>query len=137
MAGERQGRGGGGFLKRGWCLIASGIFLAPASDWGAETAQARVYCFSLLFHPSSDVSDTFTLNLSTLLTVGQDNGELAPYFFDFTYSHGSYIDLTDFVNDQFDGAMDLNVPPFSDANGNTYPDFFEVSQAVNDTSSGV
>jgi len=118
-------------------LLASGIFLAPASNWAAETARARMYCFSLRFQPSSDESSTFTLNLSTLQAVGQDNGELAPYFFDTNYSHGAYLDLTDFVNDQYDGAMDLNVPGFSDANGNSYPDFFEVSQAVSATTSGL
>jgi len=117
-------------------LLACGIFLAPSSARAAETARARMYCMSPRFQSSKDQSSLFTLDLSTLSAVGQDNGELAPYFFDFSYTHGCYLDLTDDVNDRFDGWMDLNVPPFSDANGNTYPDFFEVSQAVSATTSG-
>jgi hypothetical protein len=39
--------------------------------------------------------------------------------------------------DEYAGAMALDVPDGGDANENGYPDFFEVAQAVNATSSGV
>src|SRR6266567_485321 len=117
-------------------LLMAALSLLPMVGHGEETAQARMYCFSPRFQRAEDDNAFYYLNLSTLSRG--DNGELAPYFFDFTYDHGAYFDLTDeLFGDVYSGAMDLDVPPFSDVNGNSYPDFFEVSQSVNANSSGI
>ncbi len=118
-------------------LLVLGIMFAPVIGWAAQTARARMYCFSPRFQPAWDDSATFTLYLSTLPILGQDNGELAPYFFTTNFTHGCYLDLTDYVGGKYDGWMELNVPNLPDANGNTYPDFFEVSQPVNGTTNGI
>jgi hypothetical protein len=74
----------------------------------------------------------------TTLSSG-DNGELALDFFNSGYTHSTYIDLYSELYDETDpGAMAMNVPSGGDANGNGFPDFWEVSQGVNGlTSSGV
>ena len=68
----------------------------------------------------------------TTLSSGA-NGELAfGDFFAAGYSHSTFLILTDqLFGDQYNGAMALDVPTGGDANGNTYPDFFEVAQPVN------
>ena len=106
-------------------LLACGIFLAPLSDQAAETARTRMYCMSLRFQRSEDQSGFFYLDLTTLSSGV--NGELAfGDFFNAGYSHSTFIILTDTLfGDPYEGAMALDIPPFSDANGNTYPDFLK------------
>ena len=74
----------------------------------------------------------------TFLSVGV-NGELAfGDYFNAGYTHSTYLVLTDqLFGDVYEGAMALDVPTGGDANGNTYPDFFEVSQPVSATTSGI
>src|SRR5439155_22768640 len=123
-------------MKWACYLIAGGILLAPASDRAAETAQVRVDCLSPRFERSEDQSGSFALDLTTLSSGV--NGELAfGDFFNVGYSHSTYVILTDTLfGDQYEGAMALGVP-VDDANGDSYPDFFEVSQAVNATTNGL
>jgi len=118
-------------------LLLAALSLLPIAGRGAETAQARMYCLSLRFQRSMEQNGLYTLDLTTL-TSGV-NGELAfGDFFGNGYSHSSFPILTDEVfGDQYDGGMDLDIPPGNDVNRNTYPDFFEVSLPVNTTSSGI
>src|SRR2546425_10404044 len=115
-------------MKWACSLIAGGILLAPASDWAAETARARMFCLSPRFQRAEDQSGSFTLDLTTLSSGV--NGELAfGDFFGPFYSHSAFVILTDqFFGDQYAGFMELDVPSGGDANGNGYFDFFEVSQ---------
>src|SRR5437867_9400926 len=117
-------------------LLGLAILLAPVIGLAAETAQARMYCFSPRFQRSQDQSTFYTLDLTTL-SFGV-NGELAlGDFFSTGDSHSTFLILTDqLFGDQYNGAMALNVPSGGDANGNSYPDFFEVAQPVNATTSG-
>jgi hypothetical protein len=72
-----------------------------------------------------------TLDLTTL-TSGI-NGELAPLFG--AYDQWAWFDL-DFIGDVLTGTLNLDLPPFSDANGNGFPDFFEVAQNGSGDSTG-
>src|SRR5207244_7166102 len=70
----------------------------------------------------------------------QVNGELAPDFI-FTpqsgYTNFAYLELTDLIFDEKDyGAIGLDLPAGADADANGFPDFFEVSNAVNASTSG-
>jgi hypothetical protein len=123
------------FLSR--CFLWLAIFLSPVISQAAGIAQARMYCFSPRFQQSDDQIGFFTLALTTL-SFGI-NGELAfGDFFGTGASHSTFLTLTDEVfGDEYAGAMALDVPDGGDANENGYPDFFEVAQAVNATSSGV
>jgi hypothetical protein len=115
-------------MKRLFILTAGLVLLSTASH-GAETARGRIYCVSLRFQEAVDSYDFFALDLTTL--ASGVNGELAPGFFNSGYTHGAYVVLTDTTaGDQVSGAMALNVPN-TRANGNRFPDFFQVSQAVN------
>jgi hypothetical protein len=119
----------GAVMKRLFILTAAGLVLLSTASFGAETARARIYCVSLRFQEAVDTYDFFALDL-TALTSGI-NDELAPDFFNSGYTHSAYLVLTDTtVGDQVPGAMALNVPN-THANGNRFPDFFEVSRVVN------
>jgi len=120
----------------GHCLLWLTIFLCPLIGQAAQTAQARMYCFSPRFQRSDDQTAFFRLDLTTL-SVGV-NGELAfGDFFGSGYTHSTFLIVTDqLFGDEYDGAMALDVPGGGDANGNGYPDFFEVAQPVNATSTG-
>src|SRR5438132_6592387 len=124
------------FVNLARSLVISAIVLGPVVAIAEQTAQARMYCFSPRFQRAEDQSSFFTLELTTL-SWGV-NGELAfGDFFGTGYSHSTFLILTDqLFGDQYEGAMALDVPTGGDANENTYPDFFEVIQPVNATSSG-
>lgn len=93
-----------------------------------------MYCMSVRFQRGMADSAFYSLDL-TMLASGI-NGELAPNF-GATYSHFSYLDLTDqLFGDHIPGAMGLNVPAGGDANDNGWSDFFEVVQPVSVNSSG-
>ena len=123
-------------VKLAALLVISAIVLGPLITVADQTAQARMYCFSPRFQRSEDQSGFFTLELTTLSSGV--NGELAfGDFFGTGYSHSTFLILTDqLFGDQYNGAMALDVPGGGDANGNHYPDFFEVTQSVNTASSG-
>ncbi|NOS71672.1 MAG: hypothetical protein HOP33_17320 [Verrucomicrobia bacterium] len=96
-----------------------------------QTAQATLFCWSLRFQQGHGSFDE-TLDFSTI--SGTPNGELAPWFSFYTHSTG--ISLDPFGGFPIPGTMDLDLPPFTDANGNGFDDSFEVSQAAGGTSSG-
>jgi len=119
-------------LKAYWSLILA-IFVAPAGTLQAGSADARLYCTSLKFARGYDDNNEYYLELTTL-PVGV-NGELVRNF-GATYSHFSYLELTDDwygVTDQ--GALAVNTPN-ADADGDGFPDYLEVAQAVNASTSG-
>ncbi|MBI3852275.1 MAG: hypothetical protein HY298_18630 [Verrucomicrobia bacterium] len=110
-------------MKRLLMLAAMGFCLLPTMGRGAQTAQARLYCWSLRFQQGHDGSDTE--DFSTI--SGTPNGELAPWFG--ARSHYSGF-IAYYFGAPIEGTMYLDVPLTADANGNGFPDFFEVSQGV-------
>lgn len=108
------------------------LFLALSSQ-AAQTANVRMHCWSLRFQRATAVDGIgfeWRLGLTTL-SVGL-NGELALDFFGSGYTHSSYVDLYyEWDADTYAGGMVVDVPSGGDANGNGFPDFFEVSQPVN------
>jgi hypothetical protein len=118
-------------MKRLLFLLTAGGFLCPITNYGAETAQARLYCLSLRFQQGTGPSGS-TLNLSSISSPL--NGELLPTFGDssgnpwssgFVLYYGGYGDIY--------GTITVNLPPYVDANNNGFNDFFEVSQGVSTT----
>jgi len=59
-------------MKKLFVLLAAGWFLFSAASHGAETAQARLFCYSLRFAEGTTYGGT--LDLSTI--SGTSNGEL-------------------------------------------------------------
>jgi hypothetical protein len=127
-------------MKPLFILFAAGTFLFSTASYGAETAHARLYCLSPQFQEATAYDSygfQWRLDLTTLSSG--DHGELALDFFNSGYTHSTYIDLYSELYEETDpGAMVMNVPDGGDANGNGFPDFWEVSQGVNGlTSAGV
>lgn len=124
-------------MKRLVILFIANLAFLPATARCSGTAQARMFCQSLRLQRAWDQNHQYYLDLTTL--GSPLNGELTPEdLFSSGYERSTYIVLVDdWYGDQDDGAMALDIPDSSDANGNGLPDFFEVSQAVNNlTSSG-
>jgi hypothetical protein len=117
-------------------FLAAALMLCPDPAGAAQLAQARLYCFSPRLYAALDDNAFFSLELSTL-NVG-NNGELGPYFyfFDPLTTHSAYLDVEDqLFFDHYSGGMDLNIPDL-DANNDSHPDFFQVSQEFAAASSG-
>jgi hypothetical protein len=127
-------------MKRFLILLTAGWLLYPITNHGTETGQARLYCESLRFQPATATSayDGFYWRLSLTTLSSGINGELAPYFLTTSYTHSADVQLYSELYGMTDqGAMGINVPT-TDGNGDRFPDFFEVSQPVNNvTASGV
>jgi hypothetical protein len=102
----------------------------------AETAQARIYCLSLRFQRGSDMFGLSVLDLSSI-SLDTPNGELAPSFGSPSHFSGFRISDPDTGELVEEGEIDIDIPDFTDANGNGFDDFFEVSQAVSAVSSGI
>lgn len=110
-------------MKKLFVLLAAGWFLFSAASHGAETAQTRLFCYSLRFAEGTTYGGT--LDLSTI--SGTSNGELMSYSGNtwtsgFALNYGGYGYIY--------GTMFVDLPPVADANGNGFNDFFEVSQSV-------
>jgi hypothetical protein len=115
-------------------LLAGLLPFLPFSLEAAQTAQARIYCLSLRFQQGTAGFDS-TLNLSTS-DPSTPNGELAPTFDDQpSHFSGLILDFVAFPERAF-GDIEFDVPPFSDANQNGFPDFFESSQTSSGTTAG-
>jgi len=115
------------------CLLVIASTAHPLLLRAAESAHARIWCFSLRFQQGTDSSGVDTLDLSTI--SNGINGELAPYrglmyVSTFSLNDSSFSGLV--VN----GTMYLNLPPVADANGNGYDDFFESALGISGTSAG-
>jgi hypothetical protein len=119
-------------MKRFFILLTVGWFLASAVSQGAETAQARLFCYSLRFQQGTTFGGT--LNLSS--TGGSPyNGELLPTFGDSSGNPwGSYFFIYYGGYGNIPGTIYVNLPAVTDANNNGFDDFFEVSRGVSTTS---
>lgn len=108
-----------------------------STSHAAQTADARMHCWSLRFQRATAVDWIGFQWRQEMTTLDSGvNGELALDFFGSGYTHSTYIELYyEWDNVTFQGAMALDAPDAGDANGNGFPDFFEVSQAVNDLES--
>lgn len=122
-------------MKRFLLFLMLAAVLAPVPAWTAQVAHARLYCYSLHFLRGEDQFGLYSLDLTSIYP--DINGELAPWWV------GSYTHIADFfLNDPtgfdpLEGTLAVNVPPNADANHNGFPDFFEVSQPVSATTSGL
>ena len=113
-------------------LVALLLGLSFTSQ-AAQTAEARLHAWSLRFSWAS-ASGTggldWELDLTTVNSVL--NGELMLDPYETGYSHSSFVDLYDELYETvYAGFLALDTPDAGDANGNGFPDFFEVSQPVN------
>ncbi len=111
-------------MKRFLILLTAGWLLYPITNYGAETAQARLYCMSLRFQHGTTYGGTLDLS-----SIGGPpyNGELYPIS-DGTWDSGLVLVWRQMGHS---GYIDVNLPPGVDANNNGYDDFFEVAQGVN------
>jgi len=112
-------------MKTIWFSLGAALAVLHVNQAGAQTAQARMFCFSLRFQQGTGPGGA-TLDLSTAMS-GPANGELAPYFGVRTHASGFSLDDGFFP---IDGTMYLDVPMSTDANGDGFADFFESSQSV-------
>jgi len=124
-------------MKKFLIILSSALALWSGACFAGQTAQARFYCLSVHFdRGEGGASGWQTLDLTTLQDYGAINGELAPLFE--TYTHWSWFELYDELWElTYYGSLNVNKPAYKDANGNGFDDFYEVSQAVSATSSGV
>jgi hypothetical protein len=109
--------------------LLTGLPFVCTISGGAEIANARLWCLSVRFQQGSG-SFGDTLDFSTI--NNSYNGELAPYSQD-TWASGFVLD---FSGMPINGTIYIDLPPFVDANGNGFDDFFEVSQGVQAASTG-
>ena len=118
-------------MKRLLLLLTAGWLLYPITNYGSETAHARLYCMSLRFQQGTTYGGT--LDLSS--TGGSPyNGELLPTFGDSSGNPwASYFFLYYGGYGTIPGVIYVNLPPYTDANSNGFDDFFEVAQGVSTT----
>jgi hypothetical protein len=116
-------------------LLLGVLFGFPVIVSGAQTAQARLYCLSLRFGEGATANGVYTMELTTDDPSALANGELAPFFGQFTHSSGFILhDPAEF--EPVTGAIALDIPPATDVNQNGFADFFEVSQGASGTTTG-
>jgi hypothetical protein len=122
-------------MKTTGVLLAILFFTLTPIVRAAQTAQARMYCWSLRFGGATAVDEVtgfyeWTLNVSRFSSY--INSELGPAVLTGSYSHSGYGFLfSDWENKTYVNTFRLNIPSAGDANGNGFDDFFEVSQPVN------
>jgi hypothetical protein len=124
-------------MRRFLILLTAGWLLYPITNYGAETAQARLYCMSLRFQQGHGSPYGGTSDMSSIAGTSY-NGELYPTFGSDAYGNPWASGLVLVWSGMGDsGSISMNLPLGVDANGNGYDDFFEVSQGVtNKVSSG-
>ena len=116
-------------MKTIYALLATVLTLLPSTICAAETAQARLFCYSLRLAEGSD-SYGDTLDFSTIGGPPY-NGELLPYSGN-TWASGFALEIYAGYTTIY-GTIYVNLPLGADANGNGFDDFFEVSQGVGTT----
>ncbi|HTL18561.1 MAG TPA: hypothetical protein VL793_15095 [Patescibacteria group bacterium] len=115
-------------------LLGAVFFLQSTSRAATETARATIWCYSFQFQRGSESGGNYYLSLTSV--SGSVNGELALDFLASGYTHSAYLSLEDdLFGETLSGQMGLDVPTGGDANGDGFPDFFQVSQPVNNLSS--
>jgi hypothetical protein len=120
------------FMKPLLLFFAAGWIFISSSAQGAETAHARLVCFSPRFAEGTDTYGD-TLDLST---IGGPpfNGELLPYSGS-TGASGFALEIYNGFTTIY-GTIYVNLPLGTDADGDGFDDFFEVAQGVSATTSG-
>jgi hypothetical protein len=120
-------------MKRLVILLSVGLILFPQICPGGQTAQVRLTCRSLQFSRAQTFDNGSRLWALDMTTINAGiNGEMAPNFFSDSlggYSNATFVELTG-SGHIYDGYMVVNIPDSGDANGNGFPDFFEVGQGV-------
>ncbi len=119
-------------------ILLAAACLFPWTLTAAQTATARMFCWSVKFNRGHDASGLYSLDLS-MLDSGI-NGELLPLS-NASRTHGSGIYLNDetLFDDPIPGSMYLDVPDYPvvpDSNDDGFNDFFDVSCGVSATSQG-
>jgi hypothetical protein len=124
-------------MKRFSLFLAATVALLPSLGLAAQNAQANMYCLSLRMQKATDRNGSYSMQFTTLAFGA--NGELAPEFFiNNPYTNSSFLIFTDELsNDDYDGAIALDLPAGTDDDNNGLPDFFEVDRSVNATTSGI
>jgi hypothetical protein len=121
-------------MKTTGAFFAGLLLILTSTVHATQTAQGRMYCWSLRFNGASAVDEVtgfyeWTLNVSRFSTY--INNELGPGVLTGSYTHsGRSFLYSDWTGVTTVGTLRLNVPNAGDANGNGFDDFFEVSQPV-------
>ncbi len=123
-------------MKKTWIGLVVITGLLGATSAALAQAQARAWCSSVRFYRGTEPFDFYSLDLTGI--ASGINGELFPTYESAT-AYASYLSLNDEwgLYDPIPGWMRLEVPLTADADENGWPDFFEVNQAVNTTSTGI
>src|ERR1041385_3992432 len=118
-------------MRKCFAAVFAVLCVLPFPSHSAQTAQARLFCWSVRFQRGFDQG--FSLDLSTSdPPTTSPNGELGVLFG--TYSHWSYFALDDPNGTTVvAGILNLDVPFNVDANHSGFSDFFEVSRPVPST----
>ncbi|HXR08366.1 MAG TPA: hypothetical protein VN765_13600 [Candidatus Acidoferrum sp.] len=104
-------------------VVVGGLFPHPIPSPGDQDAHARLFCLSLQFQHASDSTTEYSLDLAS--------GELWPYD---PSTYAANVTLNDdWFGSSDPGTILLALPPFTDANGNGYDDFFESVQPLGGT----
>ena len=115
-------------------LLSGVLSLGIVATCCAQTANVTAYSYSLRFQRGIDPEGNYYLDLTSL--DGSVNGELALDFLASGYTHSTYLSLVDeLLGDTLSGRMGIDVPDGGDANGDGFPDFFQVSQGVTNLAS--
>src|SRR5262245_10573213 len=114
------------------CLFVVASTLQTSLISAAQTANARIWCFSLRFQQGTD-SFGDTLDFTTISSGV--NGELAPYN-GVRYISTFLLDDFNYSGLTVSGTISINLPQVIDANGNGFNDFFETALGISATTSG-
>jgi hypothetical protein len=114
------------------CLVVIASTVHPLLIHATETANARIWCYSLRFQQGMDFLQD-TLDFTTI--NGGINGELEPYH-GLMYISTFLLDDSNYTGSTVNGTIYLNLPPVIDANGDGYNDFFESALGISGTSAG-
>jgi hypothetical protein len=109
-------------------MLLSLVCLLPSVEAASQTAQARLYCYSVRMDRGV-AGFGGTLDLSTLDWSLPPNRELAPLFGDYSHGSGFSLNSPGFL-EPIRGVIHLDAPVEIDLNQNGYADFFEVEQGI-------
>jgi hypothetical protein len=127
-------------IKIAYFSLFLGLIALPIMGQ-TNAAKASLHGLSLRFQPATYklFSLTYTLELTTSSADAPTaNGELAPVWDPNLPNHGCLYRLYDpSFPEPMVNVIYFDVPPVTDDNHNGFHDFFEVSQAVNATTTGI
>ncbi|MSU64171.1 MAG: hypothetical protein EXS31_17565 [Pedosphaera sp.] len=113
--------------------ILTALLFATTSFSAQKVAQARLTCLSLRFSPATanTLGQSYLLEIGTVPSAGELNGELAPTFDDRIPSHGTSFRLTSAVfPEPLTGDLVMDVAGDADTDLDGYSDFFEVDKPI-------